>query len=629
MSTHDTKSQSESAAAPHPLPAKRVVGIDLGTTNSLVATVKNGAPSVIVEGGRALIPSVVTFLPAGGVAVGDAARDLRTTHPDRTVQSIKRLIGKSAAEVASVLPHLPYTVEPGEGGGLAVRVGERRHSPQEISAVILTAIRERAERHFGEPVRDAVITVPAYFDDTQRQATRDAGKLAGLRVLRILNEPTAAALAYGLHEKKDGAIAVYDLGGGTFDISILMVSDGIFRVLATHGDTFLGGDDFDEALFHEAVKRSGLDAADPRLRSPAVLQALRKEAERVKLALSEAEEALFLIEAPELGEGSLGVPITRADFEALIAPLVARTFSSVKRVLADALIEPGEIDEIVLVGGSTRTPMVRQRVKAFFGREPHVELDPDEVVALGAAVQADILAGGNRDMLLLDVIPLSLGLETMGGAMTRVIERNTTVPAEATELFTTYADGQTAVDFRIFQGERELAADNRELGRFLLRGIPPMAAGMARIKVTYAVDESGILTVRALEERSGSHARVEVVPAHGLSEADVDRLLEEAYDHAEEDYRNRMRADMRIEAEQLLRATVKSLGSLPPGGVSAAERDAIAEAAERLRGVLDAVDFHEIKRGYDALNDATRPLAERMMDAAVQGALGDRRVDEI
>lgn len=595
----------------------QVIGIDLGTTNSLAAVVQEGKPCVLADReGRSLLPSVVSFLPSGEVLTGHAALAEQLRHPGRTVHSIKRLIGKKEAEVSGSLGRLPYEVVALEGGRLAVETGGALRSPEEISALILAAVRERAEQALGVPVKDAVITVPAYFDDAQRQATRDAGRIAGLRVLRILNEPTAAALAYGLQTRKEGAIAVYDLGGGTFDISILQVAEGVFRVLSTHGDTFLGGDDFDAALVDFAIEKLGLPQDTPLQR-----QALRKEAERVKIALSEQDSATLLLEGRRL-------PVSRAEFEELVAPVVERTFASVRQALSDAMIEPREIDEIVLVGGATRVPLVRRRVAEFFGREPHTELNPDEVVALGAAVQAGILSGANTEMVLLDVIPLSLGLETMGGAVAKLIERNQPVPARATQLFTTYADGQTAVDFSIVQGERELASDNRLLGRFKLRGIPPMPAGLPKIRVTFAVDESGILTVTAVEERSGRAAKVEVVPAYNLPAGEVDRLIEEAYDNAEEDYRRRMLAEIRIEADQIIRATEKALRD---AGNLAGEEDtqAVAAAMDALRHARHGEEFRAIKNAYDRLNELSRPWAERIMDAAVHDALADRRLEDL
>ena len=556
-----------------------VVGIDLGTTNSLVAYMDRGVPQVIRDAeGRGLLPSVVAFGPAGPV-VGDAARRMLVRNAERAVYSIKRFMGKGFEDVREELRYFPFHVTPSQEI-VRIRIGDRELTPPEISALILRDLRARAERHFGRPVEKAVITVPAYFNDAQRQATKDAGRIAGLDVLRIVNEPTAACLAYGLQRRKEGVIAVYDLGGGTFDISILKVKDGIFEVLATNGDTHLGGDDFDRALVDLVVDelraRHRVDVAG----EADTLQEIRLGVEAARILLSSEERTVFTLPLPQHGL-TYRRELTRAELESVIGPIVARTLGPCRMALADSGLALDRIDEVVLVGGATRTPLVRRRVEALFGQAPHSELNPDEVVALGAAVQADILAGGTTHMLLLDVTPLSLGIETLGGAVSVLIPRNTTIPTSANEGFTTSVDGQSVVDMHVVQGERDLAKDNRSLARFDLRGIPPMPAGLPRIEVTFLIDANGILNVTAKETRSGTQASVEVRPTYGLSDAEVERMIEESLEHAEDDVRARGLIDARNEADTVLRATEKALVQ-GAGFLGAEEAERIREAAAAL-----------------------------------------------
>src|SRR5438552_11850122 len=610
----------------------RIIGIDLGTTNSLVAYVDDatGLPRVIPDGeGRKLLPSVVAFAPEG-ILVGEAARRQLVRRPHSTVYSVKRFMGRDYEDVKDELRYFPFAIRPADGI-VKLDVGGREVTPPEVSAVVLKSLKERAEAHFKEPVEKAVVTVPAYFNDSQRQATRDAGRIAGLDVVRIVNEPTAAALAYGLDRLKEGVVAVYDLGGGTFDISILRVKDGIFEVLATNGDTHLGGDDFDrvimlwllediQARHHVAIAREGVDLA----RDHEVMQELRLAAEAAKVRLSSTERTTLTL---PFGGFTYHREIMRADLERLIGPLIQKTLGPCRMALADAGLRPSQVDEVVLVGGSTRVPLVRRRVQELFGKAPHSQLNPDEVVALGAAVQAHILAGGITSMLLLDVTPLSLGIESLGGIVNVLIPRNTTIPTSAREMFTTSVDGQTLVDLHVVQGERELVKDCRSLGRFELR-IDPMPAGMPKIEVTFRIDANGIRQVQAKEQRSGKAASIEVKPTYGLSETEVEQMIEDSFTYAEADVATRMLIEARNEADTVL---VHAGRALKQGAdlVPAEERAAIEAAVAALRAARGGDDRERIHEATTAVNRATEHLAEVLMDAALKGALGSRRATEI
>ena len=604
--------------APQPSAAARLVlGIDLGTTNSLAAVrAGKGARVLRDRDGEPLVPSVVCFHPDGRTIVGRDAKALRLDFPERTVFSVKRLIGRSAAEVQQEAARLPYRVVAAERGLPRVQIGDQPWTPEAISALILQQVKATAEQALGQPVREAVVTVPAWFDDAQRQATKDAAQLAGLECLRILNEPTAAALAYGIDGSKDGTALVYDLGGGTFDVSILRIDDGVFRVLSTAGDTHLGGDDFDELLGQRIL------AQLPPTSDPYVLQAVRAAAEGLKIRLSDADRAELEL---DLGDrGAVKLAVTRAEFEAAIAPLVQRTLDCVTRAVKDAGLQLHELDDVVLVGGSTRVPLVRARLQSLTGKVPHTGVDPDLAVALGAAIQADVLAGNDRSLLLLDVIPLSLGLETLGGAVQKLILRNSTIPTSVTEEFSTGVDNQTAVDLTIYQGERELAQDCRLLGRFQLRGLPALPAGLPRIAVTFLVDADGVLRVTAREQRTGAQASIQIVPTFGLTRDEVRKMMLDSIEHAQHDYVAREAIDTRNKAEAMVRGTQKALqlAELPPD-----QTYAVQKATKALQKLLAAnADAAALKAGCDELTKLTATIADDVISSAVTKAL---KADEI
>jgi Fe-S protein assembly chaperone HscA len=615
----------------------RIVGIDLGTTNSLVAFMQGDTPVVIPgDDGLNLLPSVVALDANHQSVIGNAARNSLIETPERAVYSIKRLMGRGVEDIQQELKLFPFRLaddmQPGEV--LRIKLGDKTFTPPEISALILRQLKRSAERFFGGPVTKAVITVPAYFNDAQRQATKDAGRIAGLEVLRLVNEPTAAALAYGLDKKQNGIVAVYDFGGGTFDISILKLHDRIFEVIATNGDTHLGGDDIDNLLIAIALDDIrgdlGLDLRNNDLRGNAeTVQAIRKAVIEAKIALSSEASVKLDIELP--GGKRYQREITRQQYEQLIQPVIDRTVGPCKQAMKDAGLKPEQIDEVVLVGGSTRILKVRALVKELFQREPHIDLNPDEVVALGAAVQANILGGGSEateNMLLLDVTPLSLGIEVAGGVTDKIILRNSTIPASATQFYTTQIDGQANVAIHVLQGERELAKDCRSLARFDLKGIPGMAAGIPRVEVKFLIDANGILHVSAREQRSGKEAEIQVQPSYGLTDEQVEGMILDSFDNAEEDFRRRQLIEARSETATILAALKKGKKDPAWGQLTSEEKKKIAKMEKSLVAVDAEEDYQAIRKAIDVLNQGTMRLAELMMDTAVSTALKGKNLDE-
>jgi molecular chaperone HscA len=604
----------------------RAVGIDLGTTNSLVAAVLGGQPTCLRDpSGGAIVPSVVHYASDGAVVVGAEALRLAAAHPQDTIASVKRFMGRGPQDAEATRKLTPYRFAPGTDAVVRFAVAGRAVTPLEVSAEILRVLKARAEEELGGALEGAVITVPAYFDDGQRQATRDAGRLAGLEVLRLVNEPTAAALAYGLDKQAEGTFAVFDLGGGTFDISILKLEGGVFEVKSTGGDSALGGDDFDRAIAGHLLREMGAgeDAGGDRFLVRRVLDAARaaKEAlsdlDTVEVKLARADGTIFT------------TPLGRAQLEALVKPVLDRCTGPVRRALKDAGVPAAALSGVILVGGATRMPLVRRFVHELFGREPLADIDPDEVVALGAAIQADLLAGGGReDVVLMDVVPLSLGLEMMGGVAEKLVHRNTTIPCGATQTFTTYADKQTGFDLHVVQGERELVADCRSLARFTLRGIPPMPAGMARLEVTFLIDADGILRVSAKEETTGKEASIEVKPSYGLTDEEVERMLLDSFAHGEADVKARLLAEQRVEAERILAATHAAM-TASPELLTDADRTAIAAAEGTLRAASAGTDHLAIRAAVEGLDAASKAFAQRRMDRALETGLRGRALQDV
>src|SRR6202171_546187 len=592
-----------------------------------------GESPVVIPGddGLNLVPSVVALDADGQPIIGNSARRYLIETPERAVYSIKRLMGRGVEDIREELKLFPFRLAEDLASGevLRIKLGNKTFTPPEISALILRQLKRNAERFFGGPVTKAVITVPAYFNDAQRQATKDAGRIAGLEVLRLVNEPTAASLAYGLDKKQNGTIAVYDLGGGTFDVSILKLHDGIFEVIATNGDTHLGGDDIDNLLITIALDDIKGDMGADLRRNAEAVQAIRKAVIEGKIALSEQPSIKLDVELP--GGKLYRREVTREQFEQLIQPIIDRTVGPCKQAMKDAGLKPEQIDEGVLVGGSTRIPKARALVKNLFQREPHTDLNPDEVVALGAAVQANILSGGSEateNMLLLDVTPLSLGIEVAGGVTDKIILRNSTIPASATQHYTTQVDGQANVAIHVLQGERELAKDCRSLARFDLKGIPPMSAGMARIEVKFLIDANGILNVSAREQRSGKESEIEVQPSYGLTDEQVESMILDSFDSAEEDFRQRQVIEARREADTILTGLTKGKRNHAWQELANDERRNVETLEKDLVAVKDGDDYHAIRAGIDALNEATMRLAELMMDTAVSTALKGKAMDD-
>ena len=597
----------------------KIIGIDLGTTNSVVAVMEGGEPVVITnpEGSR-LTPSVVAFTKTGERLVGQVAKRQAVTNPENTIFSIKRFMGRRFTEVTEEMKMVPYTVVAASNGDVRVKIGNEEYAPPQISAMVLQKLKQAAEEYLGSAVTRAVITVPAYFNDAQRQATKEAGKIAGLEVMRIVNEPTAAALAYGLDKKKDETIAVYDFGGGTFDISILEVGEGVVEVKATNGDTHLGGDNLDQRVIDwiitEFKKTDGIDLSKDRM----ALQRLKEAAEKAKMELSTVMETdinLPFITADQSGPKHLQMKLTRAKFEQLVDDLLQKTVGPTKQALSDAGLDPSKIDEVVLVGGSTRIPRVQQIVKELFGKDPHKGVNPDEVVAVGAAIQAGVLAGEVKDLLLLDVTPLSLGIETLGGVMTTLIPRNTTIPTRKSEVFSTAADSQTSVEVHVLQGERPLARDNRTLGRFQLVGIPPAPRGVPQVEVTFDIDANGIVNVSAKDLGTGKEQKITITASSGLSKDEVERMMKDAESHADEDKRRKEEIEARNRADQAVYAAEKMLQDMGPK-LSGSDKAAVETAIEQLKSAISSNDTAAMNRAMESLTQAQHHAAEALYKSA-------------
>jgi len=603
----------------------KIIGIDLGTTNSCVAVLEGGEPTIITnpEGGRTT-PSVVGFTKDGERLVGQTAKRQAVTNPENTVFSIKRFMGRMHKEVDNEISEVPYKVEKNSNGAVVVKVSDKEYTPPEISAMILQKLKQMAEEHLGTTVTDAVVTVPAYFNDSQRQATKDAGKIAGLNVRRIINEPTAAALAYGLDKKKDEKIAVFDLGGGTFDISILELGDGVFEVKSTNGDTHLGGDDFDQKVSNwiadEFKASDGINLKE----DPMALQRLKEAAEAAKKELSSSKQTeinLPFITADASGPKHLNLTLTRAKFEELVSDLVERTIAPCKQAIKDAGLKVSEIDEVILVGGSTRMPKIQEKVKDIFGKESNKSVNPDEVVALGASIQGGVLAGEVDDILLLDVTPLSLGIETLGSVATKLIERNTTIPTKKSQIFSTAADNQTTVEIHVLQGEREMAVDNKTIGRFHLDGIPPAPRGVPQIEVTFDIDANGILNVGAKDKATGKEQSIRIEASSGLSDSEVDKMVNDAKKHGEEDKDKRELIDLHNQAEQLVYQTEKNIKEFDDK-LNDDDKKKLSDAVEQLKKVNSGSSKSDIQSSIDSLNTVWSELATKLYDET-KGTPGD------
>ncbi len=597
----------------------KIIGIDLGTTNSCVAVLEGGEPSIInnPEGGRTT-PSVVAFTKNGERLVGQPAKRQAVTNPKRTIFSIKRFMGRQYNEVGTEIEEVPYSVSRKKGGPVAVKVDDKEYTPPEISAMVLQKLKQMAEEHLGTTVTEAVVTVPAYFNDSQRQATKDAGKIAGLNVRRIINEPTAAALAYGLDKKKDEKIAVFDLGGGTFDISVLELGDGVFEVKSTNGDTHLGGDDFDQKVINwiadEFNKSDGIDLR----KDPMALQRLKEAAESAKKELSSSKQTeinLPFVTADASGPKHLNLTLSRAKFEELVSDLVQRTVEPCKKAIKDAGLSASEIDEVILVGGSTRIPEIQKKVKEIFGKEPNRSVNPDEVVSLGAAIQGGVLSGDVDDILLLDVTPLSLGIETLGSVSTKLIERNTTIPTRKSQVFSTAADNQTTVEIHVLQGEREMAVDNKTIGRFHLDGIPPAPRGVPQIEVTFDIDANGILNVSAKDKATGKEQSIRIEASSGLSENEIEKMVNDAKKHESEDKDKRELVDIHNQAEQLIYQTEKNMGEYGDK-LSEDDKKKLSDFAEKLKSANSGNNVDDIKSSMDLLNTEWNKLASKMYETS-------------